>query len=321
MSAKVSVFANGGIVASPADRWSFLRRLLPGEWVSLLQYQVGVVTVSPDAAAEILEKHHGSNRPLQKAAVNKITRALVDGTFVTNGETVVFDDAGLMRQGQHRMVSCRDSGIPFETFVVCNVSSKCWSTYDQHQSRSASQVLAAMGVKPAQEVAGGIRCLAHFVQHGVVQKSNVYLPVHAVLDWYRSHPEILGSGTVAMGYGKARSLFHGSSNLCCLHYVFSRVDKGLADQMFHSIATRSVPAGDEWSAVRLLAERLQQDAVGQRQMPDVEVTALTIKAWNSVRDNKPLQRLRWLSTEDYPHASGLAYADNKPVVTGGVSHV
>lgn len=298
-----------------ANQW--LPTLIPGTWTTLGAYLVGYASVIPGAAETVLRRHNGQNRKLDRRDVSRYARDLLQGKWMLNGETILFDDSGLLRQGQHRLNACVKSGIPLPTFIIAGVPSSVFASLDQHRKRRPSEVLGGQGVKSYTAVASGAAALHKFFASGRVVRQHGTshgLSMWEITDVFRTNPGLEESGVFARELGRTSNLFRGPAHVTALHYLFSQVNKDLASEFFTRLRNSSIPDAPGWAALRLLASRLQDNRGTLKGLPDADLTALVIKAWNALVVGKPISQLKLGQNEPYPHIAGLAYSGDVPVV-------
>jgi hypothetical protein len=102
---------------------------------------VQLETVTPSMAKKWLELGTGHNvRRLNRARVVRYATAISNGAWDTNGESIKFDAAGALIDGQHRLAGCVEAGKPFTTVVMRGVSSMV--NIDSGMPRSLQQLVS-----------------------------------------------------------------------------------------------------------------------------------------------------------------------------------
>lgn len=91
------------------------------------------MNITPQIAEEFLKKNIENNRPLNVKRVAMLAEAMQNGEFYPNGNTIKFDTAGRLIDGQHRLSACVMAGVPFESIVVYDVDEKAFSVIDRNQ--------------------------------------------------------------------------------------------------------------------------------------------------------------------------------------------
>lgn len=105
---------------------------------------VALVTITPEMAEEMLKKNIG-NRKINQANVNRIAADMATGNYKLNGETIKISPNGEILDGQHRLLACVKSNMPFKTYIVYNVERETIGTIDMGKGRSVADSLNVMG--------------------------------------------------------------------------------------------------------------------------------------------------------------------------------
>jgi hypothetical protein len=122
---------------------------------------VGVETVTPAMAAEWLATMP-SNRTLNEKSLRKLTSEIDGGLWRLNGEAIIIDAAGALRDGQHRCEAVVRTGKTIQSVVARGVDANFISTIDSGRSRTAGDFLAIQGVTHYNHVAAAINALAFY---------------------------------------------------------------------------------------------------------------------------------------------------------------
>lgn len=115
----------------------------------MITYNVEVIT--PEMAQEILdkskfifdnkEKGKSKQRRVRWNTVDQYIKAMLEGRWRLNGETIKLDKFGAVIDGQHRLWAVKKSGIPMSFLVVRNVESEDIGTIDIGLKRSLENAL------------------------------------------------------------------------------------------------------------------------------------------------------------------------------------
>lgn len=107
---------------------------------------VELTYVTPKLAENYL-RFNNKNRNIGLKNIEFLVSEMINGRFIENGESIVFDKNGALKDGQHRLLSIVKSGKSYFIPVVRGVEPIAMSTYDTGKSRSASDVLSINGFK------------------------------------------------------------------------------------------------------------------------------------------------------------------------------
>lgn len=105
---------------------------------------VKLVTITPEMAEIMLEKNI-ANRKVNQANVNRIAADMATGNYKLNGETIKISPSHEILDGQHRLLACVKSNMPFTTYIVYNVEREAIGTIDMGKGRSVADSLNVMG--------------------------------------------------------------------------------------------------------------------------------------------------------------------------------
>lgn len=105
---------------------------------------IQLVTITPEMAEEML-KRNIANRKVNQANVNRIAADMATGNYRINGETIKISSNGEILDGQHRLLACIKSSVPFKSYIVYNVEREAIGTIDMGKGRSVADSLNVMG--------------------------------------------------------------------------------------------------------------------------------------------------------------------------------
>jgi len=98
---------------------------------------VTIERITPEVAEKMLK----ANIDNRKMSREPLAQAIENDEWKLNGATIVFDDHGILRDGQHRLYACIRTGVPIDTFVVRGVSHDAQITMDTGIKRSLKDYL------------------------------------------------------------------------------------------------------------------------------------------------------------------------------------
>lgn len=94
------------------------------------------VLVTPDLAREMLT-HNKVNRPLIEKWIKKYARDMQAGKWERSGQGIIFDEDGLLVDGQNRLTALIRTGLSLRMLVIRNVQRGC---YHMDTGRCRSEV-------------------------------------------------------------------------------------------------------------------------------------------------------------------------------------
>jgi len=120
--------------------------------------KMSVEKISPEIAAEYLKVNVKNYRKLQRSVIKRYAEDMKAGRWELNGEPIVFDNNGMLKNGQHRLAAIIMSGVTVEIAVVRGVDESV-TAYDLNSVRTTTQISAAKGVDVTKCVLAGVNLL------------------------------------------------------------------------------------------------------------------------------------------------------------------
>ena len=118
---------------------------------------VEIVFVTPEMAADMVSKNYEHNRDIIKSNLLDIQRMMKSGTFVLSPDALVFDQDGVMLNGNHRTTSVIETGLGQWFVVMRNVSHEIGLVTDTGKSRTMSDRLNFRGIEISRKQCSVIR--------------------------------------------------------------------------------------------------------------------------------------------------------------------
>lgn len=262
-----------------------------------------IETITPKKAETLLGQSANANmRGLRTGWVKQIARAILEGRWEFNGESIKIDSEGSVVDGQHRLAACAMAKKPIETVVIRGVES---TTYvDIGHSRSPSQLLAAEGYKNPGQLATAARLVYLWRGPGITRLgSPTFQPDRGVVQLVvREHPGLARSVELAKGC----SHILPRSILAFVHYEAAQAseDSDMADLFVEAVVEGvGISKGE---GPHLLRERMMREKQSRQRQARLDVIALTIRAWNAWAAGRKMQRL--LITRRADPGEGAAWA-------------
>lgn len=117
--------------------------------------ELEVVHVTPEMAAEWLEKRNEGNRKIGRTVVKQYADAMAEGRWRLTHQSIAFDDEGTLLDGQHRLAAVVRAGVTVsftvqrgwgrETFAVLDTGYKR-AAYHFVNSPNANTIAATAGI-------------------------------------------------------------------------------------------------------------------------------------------------------------------------------
>jgi hypothetical protein len=239
-------------------------------------------TIKPETASEYLSVVVENQRSLSETHVNMIAEDLISGMWEINSETIKFNEAGRLIDGQHRLAACARSGVPLPTFVARNVPASSMLTLDRHRRRSPGDMLRISGVTNSHKVAATVRKLMMFAMNDFSKKYSAGL-IKAVAD---ANPAIHDSVLHCNGDGMVPV-----SSLAFVHFIGTHYhNRGAEADAFFEVMKTGVPV---YNISQDAAFQLREKAIKHRtrssRWRDDERDKTVYLAWICFCDQKALR--------------------------------
>jgi hypothetical protein len=257
---------------------------------------VAIETIAPQRAAADLEYSAGKNyRHMNKDHVKAYVKILRQhGRFDFNGNTIVYDENGYLKDGQHRFQAIVDSGVSCEMLIVRNVKSDV--NIDSGKKRNIADVLRSMGESDSKVLAATLRVvwrydngiLFSFRHAGDQSASN-----DEIIRTLNRHPNVRQSVSDAAKYTSKNVGYIPQSLLAAVLYIAASTDKDMADDFIHDLVQQVNLEED--NAAYVLHQRLHniknKDNVAQDKLGKL---AILVKAWNAYARGQSVRSLRFI---------------------------
>ena len=109
--------------------------------------------IGPDEAKEILSRNTENNRNLSINSVQTLARAMSNGEWKLNGETIIIDSDGKLINGQHRMSAVIESGQTVPFLICYGVDPSSFTSIDCGRTRTAGDIFSSAGISNANAAA------------------------------------------------------------------------------------------------------------------------------------------------------------------------
>lgn len=245
------------------------------------------MVISPEQAAKWIAIDSSHNRPIARGVVKQYAEDMVNDRWKLNGETIKISVTGRVLDGQHRLRACIKAEVPFVSSVVFGLSDDVFDTVDRGYTRSAAQLFAIAGEKNASLVSGSLRILYALQSGAGLSISGV--SVGKLRELLTEYPTVRHWATYLHSRRTLSKLMNPSTAVA-LAVLFGLRDTELTEAFFEALNS----GGDAMQPVAKLRQKLLTDRLNaKRSLGRDEQAALTIKAWNAVRDKKEINQLRW----------------------------
>lgn len=304
-----------------------VKRLIPGKYADLQTVCVGEGILTPDSASTILERFQPlradgevANRHLRRHNFRRLTSIFANGEGRITGESIIFNDLGLLMDGRHRVTACVTSGVAVPVLVVLGVPEERFDLIDQGTSRSSSDVFSAMGKCHYAALATAAGSLWGFLYTGRLDKfgqTQKALPRPATSDdlvkLLERHPDLEESVSATKQMRTLCRLVGGQGPISVAHYVMRRVDACLAGGIFGAM---DAPTAELTGVSQTMQPALWlRDWLTKQDNQDKtkrigRSMAYLIKVWNNIRAGRYDTRISYSDSEQFPLIHGVDYGED-----------
>lgn len=244
------------------------------------------LTITPEMAEEMLA-YNDRNVPVKGSKLSHFTRQFVEGKWTYTCEPIAFSDAGRLINGQHRLMACRDSRVPFKADVSYGVPDDSFFYMDQF-GRPGSDSFAVAAVPNAQMAYSATRFLVSY-EHGSTggdaALGNLTMSPKEVHEAYLRFAGIQESVKVGLRFKRDR--LPSPAIAAGIHYLCSQRSRTAADEYFDKVIS-----GVGFSSVRDPAKKVRDFLVRtDDRIRRADCAAALIQGWNAIRLRKPLTRI------------------------------
>lgn len=272
------------------------------------EYSTTIEMIGP-SEAHIMLAQHPRNRRLSRDRVNALTRSMVNGAWVFDGQPIRFDTDGSLVDGQHRLNALIAADMTLQFLVVRGVVAEAMSTMDTGKSRSFSDILTIEDptLLDTLNLAAGCRILYQWERgargRALVTLGNTEKKLNAITNndliaFFRKHREgIIDSVREAVSL-RRRIAGVNTSALTLAVWVLSNLDDEDARFFFERIVDGAeLQPG---SPILALRKRLNEAAINRERIATYETAGLLFKTWNYYREGKAMQVLAWKQGGAHP---------------------
>jgi hypothetical protein len=254
---------------------------------------VELTLVTPELAANYL-RFNNKNRKVSVNHLTFLSNEMKSGRFVENGEAIIFDRNGELKDGQHRLRSIIKSGKSYFIPIVSGVEPISMATYDTGKNRSASDVLSLNGFKYTSHIAKLIANISKFS----IEKAKTNISLSGLnrrdkltnqqilefcelnYDWLK---DIAKSSDSIYSNSNPKTL--SMSSLCLISYLIGGENPNR--EVYNFISHLVGLSRTQGTAANYLYIKLYNSKVNKEPLNFYWVLGMAIKAWNFYADGNP----------------------------------
>lgn len=256
-------------------------------------HKVEVVEVTPELAAEWLEKNTDNYRSLKSVKSRRYARDMKNGRWRNTGDPIRFGEDGTLVDGQHRLWALIEAGKTYTFIIVTGLTPDDVDALDQGALRTSSDVLRRHGVEKYRTgVSATLRLLASW-DNGLITTAGSSVIIDTTLG---EVPELLelypeAEKHQAWAY-RVRDLGFTPAAAATARNIIDRVADEDESDAFWDGVEGLVPT-DKGDPRRTLAKwaRDRKSAKNGRMENSQQLFAI-FTAWNAWREGRQLSNIR-----------------------------
>lgn len=157
--------------------------------------EMTVEKITPEKARQYLKANKDNYRRLSRTTVNRYAEDMKAGKWELNGEGIMFDENGILKNGQHRLAAIAQAGIAVEMTVIRGVANDV-KLYDSGSVRTVSQIASNAGMQVDKRIASVANIIVNNFQPQVRGKTVDYIRKN-ISELQRAARCSIGSGNYA----------------------------------------------------------------------------------------------------------------------------
>ena len=253
---------------------------------------VGVELITPEKAENYL-RFNQNNRLMKYSHVNFLSNQIKEDLFLENGEAIIFDKYGILKDGQHRLKAISMNDKSFYIPIVRGVESNCMATYDTGKNRSASDILKLNGFQYYGILAS---CVQSINRYSVRKKKsatsgmtgrNDSLTNQQVLNYVQDNYDwLLEMVTKVESISlKMKPKVMSKSFICLIIYLIG--GENPKNEVYEFIKHLTGVLREESSAPLYLYGKLYNSKINKEPLNNFWIIGMALKAWNLYSDGNP----------------------------------
>jgi hypothetical protein len=269
-----------------------------------MQIQTSIETITPNIAHAYLERNIMNRRPLERA-VAKLATDMSKGNWYLTGDTIKFDNEGVLIDGQHRLMAVIRCGLPQQFLVVRNVAKEAKIATDTGKPRTLSNVLEFDNCKNSKEVA----CITKAAYEFHYGKQNMQRATShfEMVEFLNEHPEIHESATWNATNRKYFGTLGSMSMWGAVHFATGTISHEMREEYFSLFKLPPQNAKHPITVARnTLAINYKR---GRFTASRNWVWAVAIKSWNAMVEGREVSMFKYGIGERFPTMNGYQYAE------------
>ena len=247
-----------------------------------------ITVVTPEMAARWLDTN-GSNRKVRESRVLKYREDMETGRWTFAGDPIRFGIDGRLQDGQHRLLALAEANVSGVAFlIVRGLPPEAKKVMDQGAKRTPGDQLAMLGHANANQLASAVKLFLVWERGYLFRdnKAQVEIGATAIEQWVGEHPEAVDRFQAVCYAARCTETSPALAGAAFL--IFDRIDPLAAAEFITALA---FGAGTQGDPVNALHQKLRRIRNSGQKVPQRDVLAMFIQAWNAKRAGRTLSHL------------------------------
>lgn len=257
---------------------------------------VEIVNVTPAMAkCWLAEMPPKSNRSVSKLYIEKYAREMLAGNWGMNGKGIVFNEAGHLIDGQHRLHAVVLAGRPVMMLVIRNASNV---GYVDERPRSAGAEATIRGARNGNTLIATVRWMWRYMRGELKLDGGAWSSTASFSELWDMCEANPGLSLSVAETGPKNFSGAPHATLAFVHFMGSRTSPEKANRFIADLqAGANLPDG---SPVLALMKAAKTGAIGRSSMARDRLCAMVAKSWLSYERGRPLKLLKLCDGEKFP---------------------
>lgn len=246
--------------------------------------------ITPALAEKWMERRADKQRKIDQRQVDKIKTAILRGDWRVNGGTIVFDEAGFLIDGQHRLLAIIASGKTVRSLVVRGVdqSELTFQTIDDAKARKVTDFMHCSNVNNVAAVCAMLMS----AQSGKWPENHDKIPYVEVLKVVKKYQDIIVPLVAAVNEGGRFVKQHSFCTFLVFYYTHIEPVKN-PERLAAFFARLGDGVGLEKTDPVYQLRKRYLDQPTNVKFDRTAGRAMIIKALHAYLDSKPLSLVRY----------------------------
>lgn len=200
------------------------------------QVEEKIENITPNMATKYLRKNK-KNRNISRISVERYAESMENGSWKYNAFPIVFDQDGLLMDGQHRLHAIILSGHTIKCKVVRGMDSDVFSTIDIGKYRGKADFLSSIGLKYSVQMAASLQYILNYRKNQFsALLSSQDTSAQEIIDLSNTEENLIESVKFIARYGNKQKILPPSIS-SAMHYIFCEINPNLAHNFFDQLYT------------------------------------------------------------------------------------